>query len=184
MAAANISEAELIKYYCEPHEGLSIAWDRLIEGLKKFANKYPHVHILLSISKFGVLTLDRGSVIHAFYCGKVELNTTVGAGDSFLGGFVTSYVEHDPHNMETALLAGVTTAVARLQGQHREFGYIDQEIIQRVRTSEDLKVNKFKTTEAAQYVEKTLLPCFPTCQAQNQSPPNPSLEATAPIDAE
>jgi len=135
------------------------------------------VHVLLTLSHLGALTLVNRTVIHSFYCGPVEEKTTVGAGDSFLGGFVTSYVESDRNNIETALRAGVTTAVARLQGQHREFGYIDQEKIREVYASRELKLEKFKDTEAAEYVKNNLLQCFPCLssalnkvQAKAQSP--------------
>jgi len=159
-----VAEEYLIEQYCSPHESLPNAWATLTERLGEFARRYPMVHVLLSVSRFGALTLDRDTVLHSFYCGPVEEKTTVGAGDSFLGGFAKLYVERDRRDMEAALRAGVTTAVARLQGQHREFGYIDQEKIQEISTSNDLKFKNFVITDAAGYVERELLPCFPTRQ--------------------
>lgn len=160
-----VGEEYLIRQYCCAHENLPTAWTTLVERLGEFARRYPLVHLLLSVSQLGALTLDKDTVIHSFYCGPVEEKTTVGAGDSFLGGFVTSYIERETHDIKAALRAGVATAAARLQGQHREFGYIDQEKIQEVSISDHLKLNSFKVTHAEKYVKEELLPCFRTCQA-------------------
>jgi fructose-1-phosphate kinase PfkB-like protein len=169
---SDVNEEYLIKKYCSPHKELPLAWKILVERLVDFAKKYPKVHVLLSVSQFGALALDkdRNEVVHSFYCGPVEINTLVGAGDSFLGGFVTSYVERNKGNIEMALRAGVATAVARLQGQHRDFGYIDQEKLQEVINSSELKVNRFSVTETAKYVEENLFACFPICQANKREP--------------
>jgi fructose-1-phosphate kinase PfkB-like protein len=174
MDPSTVTEEDLIKYYCNIHEDLPIAWETLAKRLETFAQRYPNVHVLLSISKFGVLTFDKadGKLAHSFYCGDVELKTTVGAGDSFLGGFVTSYVGNNQRNLAEALLAGVATAVARLQGQNRDFGYIDQERLQEVRSSSALKFNKFKVVDAAEYSKENLFQCFMKNKEQDEASEN------------
>lgn len=160
---AAVGESDLITLYCEPHDSLPSAWEALIKGLTDFALRYRDcgVGILLSVSGLGVLTLEGEYVIHSFFCGEIDKKTTVGAGDSFLGGFVTSYVgQENPHNLEKALQAGVAASTARLQGQHRDFGYINQDKLQEVRASADLRIGRFKINETSKYVENNLLPCF------------------------
>jgi fructose-1-phosphate kinase PfkB-like protein len=162
MDPSTVNERELIELYCNIHDGLPMAWETLAKSLETFALRYPNVQVLLSISKFGVLTFDKTDkkIAHSFYCGDVETKTTVGAGDSFLGGFVTSFVGNNQRNLAEALPAGVATAVARLQGQNRDFGYIDQEKLQEVRNSSALRFDKFKVGEAAEYAKENLFQCF------------------------
>lgn len=158
---ATVGEKALIERYCEPHDGLPAAWQVLIRGMRDFAIAYPRVHVLLSVSRLGALILQGDSVLHSFYCGDVKINTLVGAGDSFLGGYVTSYISpHDRHKLKEALCAGVAASVARLQGMHRDFGYIDQEKLQEVSASKELAVEEFKIESTQKYVRNKLMTCF------------------------
>jgi fructose-1-phosphate kinase PfkB-like protein len=166
---ASISEDLLERYYCMLHDDLPTAWQLLVDRLYEFNSMYHGVQVLLSVSRFGAITLRKDDVIHAFYCRYIEPETTVGAGDSFLGGFATSYVEHAPNDLETALTAGVAASSARLQGQHRDFGYIDQERLQEITASKDLRIESFPVAGTKRYVSKTLMPCFQT--AGNGTPP-------------
>jgi len=163
---SNINEKFLVDHYCNyKNENLPILWELLIERLCEFAAKYPKVHVLLTISDLGAITINNnGEVIHAYYCGEVDKKTTVGAGDSFLGSFATSYIEKDPGILDIALKDGVATAVARLQGQHRDYGYIDQGKLQQVLNSDELILNTFEIRNVKKYVIDEILPNFNKCK--------------------
>lgn len=157
---ATVDEEYLIGQYCTLHDDLPSAWKLLVDRLGEFASLYPNVRVLLSVSQFGALTLERDTVIHACYSGPVELKTTVGAGDSFLGGFAVSFLRDHAQSVAIALKEGVAASVARLQGQDREYGYINQEKLQEVRGSKDLRVETFGVDETSTYVQNKLMNWF------------------------
>ena len=68
--------------------------------------------LIVTLGSQGVLYIDKDS--HKFYkANKVEVIDTTGAGDSFIGGFVASYVEDG--NIEAAIELGQTVAALCIQ---------------------------------------------------------------------
>lgn len=165
-----VDEDYLIGHYCQVHDELPTAWERLVERILEFAAKYPDVNVLLSVSGLGALVLHGTEILHAFYCGDLKISTTVGAGDSFLGGFASSYIRRRPGNLDEALRTGVAAATARMLGHDREYGYIDQDKLWEVSASDDLRLERFEPRHVGKYVKKVVMKCFPT---RNGRPGNP-----------
>lgn len=141
-------EDALQKKYCsDDFKILEKSWPHLLDCYDQLANRFRNTNFLLSLSKLGALVKDRETenYLHCYYCGDVSPKTFVGAGDSFLGGFMLSLSETP--DTKKALRVGVAASLARLSGEHLNYGYIDTGLLTSFINDKQLRVIDFKKSE-------------------------------------
>jgi 1-phosphofructokinase len=146
------SEDYLVARYCTIQEGLASSWIDLVSVLAEFAGYYKRTTILLTLSRLGILTYNPVERIfhHAYYLDDVEVKTLVGAGDSFLGGFIVEYQK--VRNLDNALREGIATSIARLSGSDQFRGYINFEKLRSIKNNTNLFCTTFKKDEVEKHI--------------------------------
>jgi fructose-1-phosphate kinase PfkB-like protein len=150
------SEEKLQAIYCTPGPQLAPAWQSLLNVYDELDKKLHGTTILLSLSKLGALVRESGSgaFLHCYYPVPIEPKTFVGAGDSFLGGFIVTQCREKL--IEKSLRAGVAASIARLYGNHEAHGYIDVERLRKITEDKRLRVKRFEKTAAASHIESVM----------------------------
>jgi fructose-1-phosphate kinase PfkB-like protein len=157
----NLNEEKLQEKYCTitSRDNLENNWRALLNTYQKMCERFPSTKILLSLSRFGALVKDVESedFLHCYYPVDVKPKTFVGAGDSFLGGFMVALSqERYGRSLEIPLRAGVAASIARLSGEHETFGYIDVSQLRKITADNKLKVVRFRSADLSTHLEKLI----------------------------
>lgn len=149
-AQASCGDEERLKQkYCGYESDILNSWPLLLEKLRTFAEWFKATTVLVSMSELGVLTYSDGEFVHCYYSAPIIPKTFVGAGDSFLGGFIVQRTKSV--DMLDALKAGVATSVARLEGGGGSRAYIDHGRIVALRKSPELYADRFKESQLVEH---------------------------------